>query len=94
MAHKAGHAVDMETGAVVGVRVDSAIAGDTQTVEDLLDEVVDNLAEMVDDTQAADELSEELTAELVADKGYHGNAVLRSLREMGIRTYISEPKRG
>ena len=94
LAHKAGHAVDMETGAVLGVRLDSAIAGDTQTVEDLLEEVVDNLGEVLDDAQAAEELSDELTAELVADKGYHSNAVLRSLRELGIRTYISEPKRG
>ncbi len=94
LAHKAEHAVDMETGAVVGVRVDSAIAGDTQTVEDLLEEVVDNLEEVMADPEAADALSEELTAELVADKGYHSNAVLRSFKELGIRTYISEPKRG
>jgi transposase len=94
LAHKAGHAVDMETGAVVGVRVDPASAGDTQTVEDLLADVVDNLSEVMEDEQAADELSDELTAEMVADKGFHSNAVLRHLRELGIRTYISEPKRG
>ncbi len=94
LAHKAGHAVDMETGAVVGVRVDPASAGDTQTVEDLLEDVVDNLGEVMDDAEAADELSDELTAEMVADKGFHSNAVLRHLRELGIRTYISEPQRG
>ena len=94
LAHKAGHAVDMETGAVVGVRVDPASAGDTQTVEDLLEDVVDNLGEVMDDEEAADELSGELTAEMVADKGFHSNAVLRHLRELGIRTYISEPQRG
>ncbi len=84
----------METGAVVGVRVDSAIAGDTQTVGDLVEEVIDNLGKVVDDPEADQHLSDELTAELVADKGYHSNAVLRSLRELGIRSYISEPKRG
>ena len=63
-------------------------------MDDLLEEVVDNLGEVLDDAEAADELSDELTAELVADKGYHSNAVLKSLRELGIRTYISEPKRG
>lgn len=94
LAHKAEHAVDMETGAVVGVRVDSAIAGDTQTVGDLLEEVVDNLGDVTDDPQTAKQLSEALTAELVADKGYHSSAVLRNFRERGIRTYISEPKRG
>ncbi len=94
LAHKAGHAVDMETGAVVGVRVESAIAGDTQTVDDLLEDVIDNLEEVMADPEAADELSEELTAEMVGDKGYHSNAVLKGFRELGIRTYISEPKRG
>ncbi len=94
LAHKAEHAVDMETGAVVGVRVDSAIAGDTQTVGDLVEEVIDNLGKVVDDPEADQHLSDELTSELVADKGYHSNAVLRSLRELGIRSYISEPKRG
>ena len=39
------------------------------TVEDLLEEVVDNVGEVMDDAQAAEQLSEDLTAELVADKG-------------------------
>ena len=94
LAHKAEHAVDMETGAVVGVRVESAIAGDTQTVGDLLEQVIDHLDELSDDPEAAKQLSEELVAELVADKGYHSNAVLTHSRELGIRTYLSEPKRG
>jgi transposase len=94
LAHKAEHAVDMETGAVVGVRVDSASAGDTQTVGDLVDEVIDNLGGVMADPEAVEQLSDELTAELVADKGYHSNAVLKTLQELGIRTYISEPKRG
>ena len=33
-------------------------------------------------------------SELVADKGYHSNERLRDLRELGIRTYTSEPDRG
>ena len=32
--------------------------------------------------------------EVVADKGYHSNAVLKDQREREIRTYISEPNRG
>ena len=94
LAHKAEHAVDMETGAVVGVRIGSAIAGDTQTVEGLIEEVVDNLSEVMDDPEAAEKLSEELAAQLVADKGYHSNDVLTTFEKMGIRTYISEPNRG
>ena len=32
--------------------------------------------------------------EVVADKGYHSNEVVRHLRELGVRTYIAEPERG
>lgn len=32
--------------------------------------------------------------EVVTDKGYHSNDVLRDLAEMGIRSYASEPDRG
>jgi len=31
---------------------------------------------------------------VVADKGYHSNELLKDLRVLGIRTYISEPARG
>lgn len=94
LAHKASHVVDMETGTIVGVRLDPASAGDTQTVDALLDDVIDNLAQVTDDAMASDQLSDQLTAELVADKGYHSNAVLKRCRGLGIRTYISEPQRG
>ena len=36
MAHKAEHAVDLETGAVVGVTFQAADAGDTQTMIETL----------------------------------------------------------
>jgi transposase len=32
--------------------------------------------------------------EVVADKGYHSNQVMMDLKEMGIRSYTSEPDRG
>jgi hypothetical protein len=32
--------------------------------------------------------------EVVADKGYHSNEVVRDLAELGVRTYIAEPERG
>ena len=41
MAHKAEHAVDMETGAVVAVTVQSAAMGDTQTIQETLAEAVE-----------------------------------------------------
>ncbi|MDE0002033.1 MAG: transposase [Rhodospirillaceae bacterium] len=71
LAHKAEHAVDLETGAVVGVSVQEADAGDTQTMLDTL--VV--AAEQLDAVQpAGDGL-----AEVVCDKGCHGNQTLVAL---------------
>ncbi len=76
LAHKAEHAVDMETGAVVAVTVQPADRGDTESLENTLEKAADSLGAIVDDPEAAAELSDELMRELVADKGYHSNAVL------------------
>ncbi len=94
LAHKAEHAVDMETGAVVAVTLQPADRGDTSSLERTLDEVAAVLEDVIEDAQAADQLSEAVLSELVADKGYHSNAVLKQQRQAEIRTYISEPGRG
>lgn len=94
LAHKAEHAVDMETGAVVAVTVQPADRGDTESVEKTLWEAMDILADVLEDPEAEPQLSAQVFSEVVADKGYHSNAVLRWQTELGIRTYISEPKRG
>src|SRR5690606_14057118 len=36
----------------------------------------------------------ESAPEVVADKGYHSDAVLEEMDQLGIRTYIAEPDRG
>jgi len=94
LAHKAEHAVDMETGAVVAVTLQPANRGDRESLEKTLEEAADSLAAVIDDAEAAEKMSDELLRELVADKGYHCNAVLEAQEKAGIRTYISEPKRG
>jgi transposase len=90
LAHKAEHAVDLETGAVVAVTVQGADQGDTTTIAETL-------------TTAAEELEAVATAtdgetavidEVVADKGYHSNQVLVDLAALDLRTYIAEPDRG
>jgi transposase len=43
MAYKAEHAVDMETGAVVAVTVQGADIGDTHSVQETLEQAVENL---------------------------------------------------
>ena len=86
LAHKAEHAVDLETGAVVGVTVQDADDGDTTTsIETLID-----AAEQVETVCADGDGIEEV----VGDKGYHSNQSLVDLEALGVRSYISEPDRG
>ena len=90
MAHKAEHAVDLETGAVVAVTLQAADEGDTTTMEETLIEAAQQLEAVAD---GADETVEELS-EVVTDKGYHSNAVLTDLAELELRSYVSELRRG
>lgn len=94
LAHKAEHAVDMETGAIVAVTVQPADRGDTTSLEGTLEEAGKVLEAVLEDPEAASNLSDDLLVELVADKGYHSNVVLADQAETGRRTYISEPQRG
>jgi transposase len=90
LAHKAEHAVDLETGAIVGVTVQGADQGDTTTIA----ETVTTAAE---DLEAVATVTDEHTAvieEVVADKGYHSNQVLVDFAALDLRTYIAEPDRG
>jgi transposase len=89
LAHKAEHAVDLDTGAVVGVTVQDAHRGDTSTFPDTLAEAVDQL----DHVAAPDGEPVALGEDIVTDKGAHSRAVLLDLRQAGFRTYISEPDR-
>jgi len=94
LAHKAEHAVDLETGAVVGVTVQPADRGDTQSVEETIEETLETLAVVLTDEEAARALGDSLMEEAVLDRGYHSSAVLETAAELGIRPYISEPNRG
>jgi transposase len=94
LAHKAEHAVDLETGAIVAVTIQPADRGDTESLGVTLTEARGNLEEVLEDAQAEPQLSPQVSAEVVADKGYHSNAVLVEQEKLGVRTYISEPKRG
>ena len=84
LAHKAEHAVDLETGAIVGVTVQDADDGDTTSLVETLTMAVDQLV-VVAPTGLA---------EVVADKGYHSNQTLVEFADMGVRSYVSEPDRG
>jgi transposase len=83
LAHKAEHAVDLTSGALVAVTLQPASEGDTSTIHKTLEEAQAELQRL--------ELAVE---EVVADKGYHSGAVLTELHEQEFRSYIPEPDRG
>jgi transposase len=89
LAHKAEHAVDLETGAIVAVTVQGADEGDTTTI-------VDTVTTAVEQVEAAqpDVDDPHSVHELIADKGYHSNRIMIELDALGVRSYVSEPARG
>ena len=89
LAHKAEHAVDLETGAIVAVTLQGADHGDTTTIV----ETAMAAAEQVEHAQADVTVPQPLE-EIVADKGYHSNQTMVDFDAAGIRSYISEPDRG
>ena len=89
LAHKAEHAVDLETGAIVAVTVQGADDGDTTTIVD----TVTAAAEQVEAAQADVDEPQPLE-EIIADKGYHSNQTMVDLDAVGVRSYVAEPDRG
>lgn len=97
LAHKAEHAVDMETGAIVAVTLHGADEGDTATIPATVAEAGERIATVVadaDNDEVAKQMSVDGPREVVTDKGYHSRAVVSELTEWGVRTYCSEPNRG
>jgi len=84
LAHKVEHAVDAVAGALVAIAVHPADAGDTRT----------GLETMAAAQATVEALGLPGIEEGVLDKGYHSDAVLVALEDLGIRSYIAEPKRG
>lgn len=90
LAHKAEHAVDLETGAIVGVTLQGADEGDTTTLQETLPEAAEQLeavATVTDEAVAAID-------EVVADKDYHSRTTAHDPETLEIRTNTSEPDRG
>src|SRR3984893_16967024 len=86
LAYKPEHAVDLDTGVVVAAALRPADQGDTTTIEGTLTTAVRNLA-LVSAAPTTDKPSE-----LVADKGYHSRALLKTLAGGAWNTRIAEPK--
>ena len=84
LAHTAEHAVDLETGAIVGVTVQDAHTGDTTTM-------VETLITAADQVEAVGAAG---ITEVVGDKGSHSNETMEAFVALGVRSYVSEPDRG
>ena len=84
LAHKAEHAVDLASGALLAITLQPADAGDTHTLGQTLGEA----------QSAARQIEQAEVQEVVADKGYHSGPALTDLHQQGVRSYIPEPDRG
>src|SRR3989449_5533264 len=89
LAHKAEHAIDLDSGAMVAVTLQGANVGDTTS----LVETAIAAAEQIEAAHAARPTPAVLAA-IVADKGYHSNQTMIDLEAVAVRSYIAEPERG
>jgi transposase len=94
-AHKAEHAVDLDTGAVVAVTLQGADRGDTTTLDATLSEAGIAVAEQIgrEAEQPPDgkpKVNVNGIEELVTDKGYHSGAVVERVKSYEVRSYIPE----
>ena len=86
LAYKPEHALDLDTAAIVAAAIHPADRGDTTTLGDTLEAAARGL----DATGCGPKI--ECPTELIADKGYHGRAVLKDLDGGPWQTRIAEPK--
>src|SRR5262249_58518755 len=77
LAHKTEHAVDLETGAIVGVTVQDADDGDAETSIETLITAAEHIEAVLPEGDGLQEV--------VGDKGYHSNQSLVDLEAMVLR---------
>lgn len=95
LAHKAEHAVDLDTGAVVAVTLQGGDQGATTTLDATLSEAGIAVAEQIGreaEQRAEDKPKVNVNGieELVTDKGYHSGAVVERVKSYQVRSYIPE----
>src|SRR5664280_1283955 len=93
LAHKAEHAVDLDTGAAVTLQ--GADKGDTTTLDQTLCEAGIAVAEQIGreaELRPGDKPKVNVSGieELVTDKGYHSGAVVERVKGYEVRSYIPE----
>ena len=95
LAHKAEHAVDLDTGAVVAVTLPSADQGDTTSLDATLCEAGMTVAELVGrEAELKPDREPKVNVngieELVTDKGYHSGAVVQRVKSYEVCSYVPE----
>jgi transposase len=95
LAHKAEHAVDLDTGAVVAVTLQGADLGDTTTLDQTLSEAGMAVADLVEREaelrpEEQPKVNVEGIEEVVTDKGYHSGGVVKRLESYEVKSYIPE----
>jgi transposase len=84
LAYKAEHVVDVESELLLHAAIHPATAGDAETL-------VDNVLLAETNLQAID--SSMTVKEVITEKGYHKGSTLELCEDLGLRTYIPEPRR-
>jgi transposase len=97
LAHKAEHAVDLDTGAVVAVTLPGADKGDTTSLDATLCEAGMTVAELAGreaelEPDREPKVNVNGIEELVTDKGYHSGAVLQRVKSYEVCSYIPEKR--
>jgi transposase len=95
LAHKAEHAVDLDTGAVVAVTLQGADQGDTKTLDETLSDAGMVVGELVGREarlrpEDKPQVNVQGIEEVVTDKGYHSSATVKRVKGYGVRSYIPE----
>lgn len=104
LCHKLEHAVDLDTGAVVGVSVYPADAGDSTTFGQTTLAAMESLDRLINDEAGAATRIDPArlrnlarvrqVRDVVTDRGGHAGQWLADLDEAGLRGYVAEPRRG
>ena len=98
MAHKAEHAVDMDSGAVIAVTLQAADQGDTTTIHETLADAGEAVSDLIErEAEKAPEAKPQVhlngIMEIVTDKGYHSGKTVLAMEQVKARSYIPEPRR-
>jgi transposase len=94
LAHKAEHATDLDSGAVMAVVIADATAGDSATLKATMVATATNLKAVVADERCEERVDRRALTTWIADKGYHSNSTMKMAADLDLKTYIAEPNRG